>query len=67
MVRTKDIEMDTVDWVFERDIVDYRIEEVLSFTKNMNSHTVERKFDKERSVFKPWVVDTEASLKKCME
>ena len=57
MVRTLDIAMDTCDWVFERDIVDYRIEDILSFTKNMGSHLVERRFDKERSVFKPWVLD----------
>ena len=59
--------MATCDWVFERDIVDYRIEDVLSFTKNMNSHTVERTFDKERSVFKPWSADTPAVIKKCMD
>lgn len=59
--------MDICDWVFERDIADYRIEDILSFTKNMNSHTVERKFDKERSVFKPWLTDNPEKIRKCMD
>lgn len=58
LIKYKDLEMETLDWVFERGIVDFRIEDIIHFTKILKSHMKIRKFDKDKSIFKEWVTDT---------
>ena len=67
LIKYKDVEMETLDWVFERGIVDFRIEDIIHYTKILKSHMKVRKFDKDKSVFKDWVTDTPIVDRKCLE
>ena len=67
LIKYKDVEMETLDWVFERGIVDFRIEDIIHYTKILKSHMKVRKFDKDKSIFKEWVTDTLQVDKKCLE
>lgn len=67
MIKYKDLELGTCEWVFVRGIVDYRIEDIMSFTKEMKSFKQVRKFEKDKSVFKDWEEDTPNSLRRCVD
>jgi hypothetical protein len=67
LFKMKDFDLQTCDWMFERDIVDFRTEDIINFTKNLASHTVERSFEKSKSVFKDWIEDSAGTTIKCLE
>jgi len=37
LFKMKDYDLETCDWMFERDIVDIRIEDIAHFTKDLKS------------------------------
>ena len=55
------------EWVYVRQIVDFREEKVYNYRKKINSHFIERKFVKEQSVFRDWHEDDDSIRAKCLE
>ena len=67
MFRMQDKDMHSNDWFYERGVVDARKEEISHFTKSMSSHLIQRKFDKDNSVFRDWKMDNQFTYKRCFE
>ena len=67
MIKYRDNDLETLDWIFERGIVDFRIEDIIHYTKILRSHMKVRKFDKDKSVFRDWIPLNEETQKKCLE
>ena len=68
LFKMKDYDLETCDWMFQRDIVDIRIEDIAHYTKDLSSNCEHAKcFEKSNSVFKDWIEDSAGTKIKCLE
>lgn len=67
LIKSQDTELGTCDWFFQRDIVDFRVEDISLFKKPLSSFLIQRKFQKEYSVFADWIEDDAYNLQKCKD
>lgn len=67
LIKAQDKELGTCDWFYQREITEFRIEEIALFKKPLGSHMIQRKFMKENSVFAEWIEDDPYILQRVKE
>lgn len=66
-IKSEDVTLGTRDWQFFNEMVNFRTEGICFFTKKLNSHIVQRRFNKENSMFHSWEVDSQYKIDQCLE
>lgn len=66
-IKSEDSILGTSDWQFYHEVVNFRTEGICYFTKKLKSHIVQRRFNKENSMFNSWELDSPYKIEQCIE